>query len=217
MTARPGDGQPLFHGVRVVELASILAAPSAARVFADLGADVVKIEGNGGAGNGGDPLRTVTLPYESSYRQQRGVGQQFECLHPGKKSLCIDVKTQRDKLVKVLSSADVLITNIREHQLKAMRIDFETISKELPHLVYAHITAWGNGKDGALPGYGTSSFTASVYDKESALNVIPFAFRHQCLLVCHGNGSYDSKRVDVRGLSSWFRGHDHGGFSRHKH
>lgn len=107
----------MFHGVRVVELASILAMPSPARIMANLGADVVKVECPGGAGSGGDPLRTVTLPYEEPHRQKRGVGTKFECLHPGKKSLCIDVELERKKLITLLRSADVFVTNSRQFHL----------------------------------------------------------------------------------------------------
>jgi len=187
--------------VRVVELASILAAPSTSRLMADLGADVVKVEGPGGAGGGGDPLRTVTLPYEESYRQKRGVGTQFECLHAGKKSLCIDAKRQRDKLVELVRGADVFITNVRSHQLQEMGIDYDSLRAEAPQLVYAHLSAWGTtGPDQQLPGYDIRHGTQHANLTTILTLIHAILTTLQRVLGGHGDGAFDPRRVDARVL-----------------
>jgi crotonobetainyl-CoA:carnitine CoA-transferase CaiB-like acyl-CoA transferase len=159
----PGLGTPVMHGVRVVELASVAAAPSVARLFADLGAEVIKVEGPGGAGNGGDPIRDMFLEAASKERVERNVGIFFEGMHCGKKSVCLDLKKDRGALIAMLREADVFVTNVRPHQLKGLGLDYDDIKDELPHLVVAHLVAWGReGPDAGLPGYDISSFWSST-------------------------------------------------------
>ena len=76
--AAPGKGAAALHGVRVVELASVAAAPSCARLLADHGAEVIKVEGPGGAGAGGDMIRDLFLQVAPKERKERGVGLFFE-------------------------------------------------------------------------------------------------------------------------------------------
>ena len=63
----------IFHGVRVVEISTVFAAPSVGRMLADLGAEVIKVEGPGGAGKGGDMFRSLFLNLQTSERQAREV------------------------------------------------------------------------------------------------------------------------------------------------
>ena len=83
----PGKGAPLFHGVRVVELATVYAAPSAGRTLADLGAEVVKVEVGAG-----DPVRTMLLRFQGARRNARNVSQTGEVLLAGKRSVVLDAK-----------------------------------------------------------------------------------------------------------------------------
>jgi hypothetical protein len=160
---KPGGGTPVMHGVRVVELASVAAAPSVGRIFADLGAEVIKVEGPGGAGNGGDPIRDMFLEAASKERVQRNVGIFFEGMHCGKKSVCLDIKKDRGAMIAMLREADVFVTNVRAHQLAGLGLDYDDIKDELPHLVVAHLVAWGReGPDAGLPGYDISSFWSST-------------------------------------------------------
>ena len=73
---KPGNynGAPIFSGVRVVEISTVIAVPSVGRVLADLGVEVIKVEGPGRAGRGEDPFRTLMLPFSSKDRKKRGVG-----------------------------------------------------------------------------------------------------------------------------------------------
>ncbi len=161
----PGKGTPVLHGVRVVELASVAAAPSCARLLADHGADVIKVEGPGGAGAGGDMIRDLFLQVAPKERKQRGVGLFFEGLNCGKKSVCMDLKKKEERtlLVEMLKEADVLVTNIRPKQLAGLGLDYDDIKDEVPHLIFAHLIAWGReGPDAGLAGFDMSSFWATT-------------------------------------------------------
>jgi crotonobetainyl-CoA:carnitine CoA-transferase CaiB-like acyl-CoA transferase len=163
--APPGGGAPLFHGVRVVEVSTIIAAPSAARFFADLGAQVVKVEGPGGPGRGEDPLRSALVQFAGRERAARGVSPVFEAQNVGKLSVCLDLAREegRAALVDVLRDADVLITNVRMHQLERLGLDYATLSARLPHLVVGHVSAWGiKGPDRELPGFDVTAFLCAT-------------------------------------------------------
>ena len=68
-----GVERGIFHGVRVVEISTVFAAPSVGRMLADLGAEVIKVEGPGGAGKGGDMFRSLFLNLQTSERKAREV------------------------------------------------------------------------------------------------------------------------------------------------
>lgn len=163
--AAPGKGAAALHGVRVVELASVAAAPSCARLLADYGADVIKVEGPGGAGAGGDMVRDLFLQVAPKERKERGVGLFFEGLNCGKKSVCMDLKKkdERAAFIEMLKGADVFVTNVRPKQLAGLGLDYDDIKDELPHLIFAHLIAWGReGPDAGLAGFDMSSFWATT-------------------------------------------------------
>src|SRR5690242_5081044 len=120
--------RPPLSGIKVVELAVALAAPSAAAVLGDWGAEVLKVEPLTG-----DPQRFNT---QNAY---------FQLDNRGKRSLSIDVKTDvgRDVLLRLLDDADVFVTNIRPSALARLGFDHETISARCPRLVYAVVSGYG--------------------------------------------------------------------------
>eukprot|EP00756_Hemistasia_phaeocysticola_P023366 Hpha_TRINITY_DN15887_c0_g1::TRINITY_DN15887_c0_g1_i1::g.189678::m.189678 len=150
----PGRGAPVLTGVRVVELATVVAAPTAGRAMALLGAEVVKIEEPGG-----DPWRKMLRDYEKG--RQKTYGTLFEVTNLGKSSVVLDLKNQEglDQLEKLLAEADVFLTNLRPSALQRLKVDYETLSKKHPRLIFAHLTAsQGLGCD--YPGYDIGSFWA---------------------------------------------------------
>jgi len=155
----PGKGAPLFAGVRVVELSTVVAAPSCARIMADLGAEVVKVEEPNG-----DMWRRFFLEYEAGRHSHPKGGKfstVFEAANVGKSSVVIDYSTPEGKqaMKGLLKDADVFITNVRADALVRAGLDYESLKDELPHLVYGHLTAWGrSGDDKGLPGYDFGAF-----------------------------------------------------------
>lgn len=96
---------------------------------------MIKVEGPDNC----DSLRDNMLKYSSSERQARRVSIFFEGLNPGKASVIVDLKKNRQEFIEILKNADVLITNVRRFQLRKLQLDYDQIKDELPHLVYAQV------------------------------------------------------------------------------
>lgn len=157
----PGAGAPLLTGLRVVEVASVYAAPACARIFADLGAEVIKVEGPGGVG-GDDSIRDALLSIAPKERQERGVSIVFEAVNLGKRSVVMNLRQERGKFIDMLRDADVLITNVSQTRLAKLKLDYDALKDELPHLVVGQVDAWGHtGDDSELPGFDASAFWAA--------------------------------------------------------
>ena len=140
-TTTPG-WQPL-KGVRVLELAQIMAGPVAGLMLADLGADVVKVE----KFPGGDDARGFNS------RAAGGVPASFEVLNRGKRSVAIDLKTEagRDALLRLVARSDVLTENFRPGTLDALGLG-PALHRINPRLIYCSVT--GYGTRGPLAGRG---------------------------------------------------------------
>lgn len=153
-------------GIRVVELASVMAAPVAAAVLADYGAEVIKIEDPRGGdivrqwGSGDDPDKTADPVLHAT---AEGGGSSFVQLNRGKKSVALNPTTPEGKavLLKLLATADVLVTNVRLRSLRKAGLDYESVALLFPELIYAHLSAFGLGGDMVDdPGYDFGAFWA---------------------------------------------------------
>ena len=172
------ENRPL-SGVKVVELATFVAAPSAARFFADQGADVIKVEPLSGDGTrwaaDGEGRRV--------FREDMEHNLTFEIENGNKRGLCMNLKNPEcfDILMKLLADADIFITNWRPQALARMKLDYESMKEKFPRIIYATATGFGEkGPDCDLPGYDFTAFWArsgllgSLYEKGGKpMNVIP--------------------------------------------
>ena len=137
--------QPL-SGIRVLDLSRILAGPYATMMLGDLGAEVIKVERPGT----GDDTRTWGPPFlggESAY---------YLCCNRNKKSIVIDLKRPAGvEVVRELAKvSDVLVENFTPGIMERLGLDYETLRKENPRLVYCSITAYGpDGPYKDRPGY----------------------------------------------------------------
>ena len=133
-----------LDGVRVLEMARILAGPWCGQILADLGAEVVKIERPGG----GDDTRLWGPPFITDADGLTWGAAYFHSTNRGKKSVCVDFTTTDGQavLTALASEADVLIENFKLGDLKRYGLDFETLKTVNPRLIYASIT--GFGQDG---------------------------------------------------------------------
>jgi len=137
--------QPL-SGIRVLDLSRILAGPYATMMLGDLGAEVIKVERPGT----GDDTRTWGPPFlggESAY---------YLCCNRNKKSIVIDLKSPAGvEVVRELAKvSDVLVENFTPGIMKKLGLDYETLRKENPRLIYCSITAYGpDGPYKDRPGY----------------------------------------------------------------
>ncbi len=169
-------GKKPLEGVVVVELATFIAAATTGRFFADLGAEVIKIESPKG-----DPLR-YTAPSEGRPLDMYE-NTTWELENANKKCISINMKDPQGKeaFFKLLSKADMLITNWRVQALERAGLDYASLKEKYPKLVYGMITGYGEfGPDKDLPGFDFTAFFARGgyletlrQDGERAMNVLP--------------------------------------------
>jgi len=128
-------------GLRVLELARILAGPWAGQLLADLGADVIKVERKGA----GDDTRSWGPPFVPAADGSHLGAAYFHGANRGKRSIELDFETaEGQRLVKKLAArSDVLIENFKVGGLKKFGLDYESMSKEFPRLIYCSITGFG--------------------------------------------------------------------------
>jgi crotonobetainyl-CoA:carnitine CoA-transferase CaiB-like acyl-CoA transferase len=124
--------------LRVIEYGSDVAAPFCARLFADLGAEVIKVEPPGG-----DPLRQRgPFPGDSPNPEQSGL---FHFLNAGKKGVVVDLDSDQGQndFAALLSTADVLIESLPSADRQRWGLDFDTLTRRYPRLVAVSISPYG--------------------------------------------------------------------------
>ena len=141
-------------GVRVVELATVVAAPTTSRMLCAYGAEVVKVETLYG-----DEMRragkTELTPYED-YKNPL-----FTVHNSNKRLTSINFKDPEGKaaLLKLIGEADVFITNVREASLRRSGLDYDTLRESFPQLIYAHFSGFGpKGPVASNPGFDSTGF-----------------------------------------------------------
>ena len=137
-------------GLKVVELARILAGPWAGQIFADLGADVIKIESPAG-----DDTRQWGPPFVT-YADGSSDAAYFHAANRGKTSVVIDFATPEGQaeVRRLVADADVLIENFKVGTLAKYGLDYASLSADNPRLVYCSITGFGqDGPYASRPGY----------------------------------------------------------------
>jgi len=131
-------------GLRVLELARILAGPWAGQILADLGADVIKVERKGA----GDDTRGWGPPFVEGVDGKPIGSAYFHSANRGKRSIELDFESDEGKrLVKKLAArSDVLIENFKVGGLAKFGLDYKSLAPECPRLIYCSVT--GFGQDG---------------------------------------------------------------------
>src|SRR6478672_12133352 len=128
-------------GLRVLELARILAGPWAGQILADLGADVIKVERT----KVGDDTRGWGPPFVQAADGGHLGAAYFHGTNRGKRSIELDFETaDGQRIVKKLAArSDVLLENFKVGGLKKFGLDYASLSKENPRLVYCSVTGFG--------------------------------------------------------------------------
>lgn len=142
---------PPLAGVRVLELARILAGPWAGQLLADLGADVIKVESPSG-----DDTRRWGPPFVEMRNGDPGDAAYFHACNRGKRSIAIDLGSSagREAVEGLIRRSDVLIENFKVGDLKKFGLDYEQVRKINPRLVYCSISGFGqDGPYAPRPGY----------------------------------------------------------------
>ena len=144
--------EPPLKGIRVVELARILAGPWAGQLLADLGADVIKVENP----DGGDDTRKWGPPFVTGEDGENLSAAYYHSCNRGKRSVAVDFSTPEGAEIvrRLVATADVLIENFKLGGLRKYGLDWESLKRINPRLVYCSITGFGqDGPYAARPGY----------------------------------------------------------------
>ena len=140
-----------LEGITAIDFSTVVAAPSAARLLADMGARVIKIESRTGD----------TTRYQDALPRLRPESYSFTNCNSNKECISVNIKTEggKEAFLRILEEADVLITNVRYKSLVRAGLDYETLKERFPRLIYAHFNGYGyKGPDADLPGYDMSGF-----------------------------------------------------------
>jgi formyl-CoA transferase len=145
----------IFSGLKVVDLASFIAGPSAAVILSDFGADVIKVEPpNGDLWRHGhqipsQPLAKDAYPWHLANRNKRGI------------TLDLKSPSAQPVLEKLVKWADVFIVNTPHPARKKLRLEYDDVVQWNPQLIYADLTGFGEkGPDADLPGFDITSYWA---------------------------------------------------------
>lgn len=142
----------MLTGLRVVELATYIAAPGAAGIMADWGADVIKVESPEG-----DPMRR----FFDTIASEQDANPVFELDNRGKRAVVLDIRsdTGREALKDLVATADVFLTNVRPAALARAGLDHETLRGLNPRLIYCSLTGYGlQGPDADKAGMDVAAF-----------------------------------------------------------
>ena len=130
-----------LEGLLVIECSGYLSAPTAGYMLADLGAEVIKVEDR----EKGDPSRGTSALFGSSMSMANGENLLFETANRAKKDITLDLKKEKGRkvLYDLVAKADVFSTNFTQRAIAGLKIDYNTLKKYNPKLVYGVATAYG--------------------------------------------------------------------------
>ena len=196
-----------LDGLRVLDLSRLLPGPFATQLLADAGADVIKIEDT----DRGDYARYMP-PYTDD-----GTGTIFDAVNRGKRSVAIDLKTKpgREAFMRLVETADVVFEQFRPGVVDRLGVDYESVRKHNPEVVYCSLSGFGQTgphadrvghdlnyvgmaglldltrvdeeTDPQIPGYPIGDMAGGLFAAFSILGA----------LVSRGIGNTDSEYVDV--------------------
>jgi CoA:oxalate CoA-transferase len=144
-----------LQGLRVLDFSTTIAGPHCTRMLADMGAEVIKVESADG-----ETMRTRPP-------LRNGCSTVFGQLNAGKKSLVLDLKSPGavEVIRRLVASADILVENFRPGVMRRLKLDYASLQKLNPRLIYCSISGYGQtGPSAELPAYAPVIHAASGYD-----------------------------------------------------
>ena len=145
-----------LEGIKVVDLTTFLAAPTAARVLGEWGADVIKVESPSG-----DPGRTQGAVFGMPYEDDENLG--FDMSNMNKRFVTLNLKDEKgmEVMEKLLADADVFVTNIRTKSLVKLGLDYDSLKEKYPKLIFAHCLGYGEkGPEKDTAGFDVTCYMA---------------------------------------------------------
>jgi len=130
--------QPIFSDLKVLELASVLAGPSVGQFFAELGAEVIKVESVQTKGD-------VTRSWKSAGEETDDRSAYFSSVNWGKKSIAIDLTHVEGKKIihQLISQVDIVIASFKPGDAEKLSVDYKTLFDINPRLIYGQVTGYG--------------------------------------------------------------------------
>lgn len=130
----------MLSQLKVIELASVLAGPDVGMFFAELGANVIKVENKN---TGGDATRKWKL---SSENKKTNVSAYFSSVNWNKEYLFLDLTKDKDRnqVYELIKDADIVITNYKPGDDVKLKVDYKTLQKYNPSIIYGEITGYGS-------------------------------------------------------------------------
>jgi crotonobetainyl-CoA:carnitine CoA-transferase CaiB-like acyl-CoA transferase len=144
-----------FQGLRVLDFSTTIAGPHCARMLADLGAEVIKIE----------PVEGETMRTRPPLRNNFSTV--FGQLNVGKKSLVLDLKSPKavEVIHRLVAGTDILVENFRPGVMRRLKLDYGSLQQLNPRLIYCSISGYGQtGPSAELAAYAPVIHAASGYD-----------------------------------------------------
>ncbi len=166
-----------LEGITVVEVDNWMAAPSAAAILADLGADVIKVEPLQG-----DPMRGMGRPPKIEDARAKAYDYGFDVDNRGKRSIAVDLASTagQDLVRRLVTKADIFLCNLLINRQQRFGMDPDTLLALNPRLVHATLTGYGtSGPEAWRPGYDVTAFfgRSGIYDamREGDDGIVPMA------------------------------------------
>lgn len=148
----------LIEGVNVIELGTHMAVPLCARMLADWGANVIKVEHPKG-----EAWRTIANSYGIPFDVDNNPI--FQTPNGNKKSIAINLKSEEgmEVMMKLLEEADIFITNTRMRSLEKLGLDYDVLKERFDKLIYVHFNGYGSkGPDRDRPGFDIAAYWAKA-------------------------------------------------------
>ena len=152
---------PPLSGVRIADMSTVVFGPYCTQILADLGAEVIKIEPKTG-----DTARNIGIPPKTPK-----MGPVFLRLNRGKRSVVWDMKSEKGKsaMRRLLETSDVFIHNIRSEAIQRIDLDYESVRKIRPDIIYVHCTGFAEGG----PYAGLQAYDDIIQAASGATSLLP--------------------------------------------
>lgn len=145
----------MLEGIKVIELATYIAAPGAGGILADWGAEVIKVEPLSGC-----PMRYTMANMGADHLKGSPI---FDLDNRGKKGVALNTQTPEgvEAVKRLVKDADVFLTNVRPGGLERAGLDYDSLAKVNPRLIYSSVTGYGlQGPERDRPGFDIAAFYA---------------------------------------------------------
>jgi crotonobetainyl-CoA:carnitine CoA-transferase CaiB-like acyl-CoA transferase len=207
--ATPSAGPGPLVGIRIIDMSSMVAGPFCSQIMADLGAEVIRIESK------------TSEPMRAKFPLHCGMAAMFEQMNRGKKSICVDVKTEEGrKLVHgLVRQADMFLQNSRPGVMERLGFGYEGLKKHNDKLIYVSVTGFGEdgpfatrpaydmviqGLTGFMPVQGRDedrpvAIRATVADRVTAM----WAANAAMAALLHRNRTGEGQKVSVNMTSAY--------------